>query len=260
MTEFDIIIEATRRGFLKQAAGAIAASVTPIKLTKTALSIPTYDITPVISNTHIMQRIYDTVSRGSKIPFEEWYRQVLHSLSNGQGIKDSLFVKEVVAEFMADTNEGIDVLDSILKQTELTPGNELDHFMGEVWQGDWCNPNYSNTGRNFLDVVPASDIVYNGKVVYSKESLLKAKVLPDASTVVKTLQDLEKDFAEDLAANLAQNEIDAEEYEAELNRNRDDDDDGSDEERDDNEDHHSQLGIRRDSAWYESVLKEQDEV
>ena len=246
MTEFDTIIEATRRGFLKQAAGALAASVTPITKTVTAaapqaLKTATYDIAAIVSSPETMQKIYTSLSwydPTSLPPFDKWYGKIKTSFESGKGINDIDLIQHLIIRFTETDQQYAKSLRSMMK---VLNGEDENTCLDSIYSY------MDDDMEDAFDYILPADISYNGKIIYSKDSLLKHNIFNPAEDVKERI------YGE--VENVLQNREDFESGEAAEQHEQDVKD-----AEDTIKDTHSQLGIRRDSAWYESVLKEQDKA
>lgn len=250
MTEFDLIIEATRRGFLKQIGGALAAAVSPMPVTRAVASTtsPTaYDISAFL-----------TPEKISEIALDMWYDNDNEAAYDGDVEEDTAnYTKKVLNQLKTGKPLDTDFLraillngknDSIYKHATdafklANPSlndDELKTYLRVVDDMREC-PGLGDAFTELKAYLPPGDIVANGRVIFSGDDLVETGFfdsLDDVKTNAADYINHIKKWADETA------EYNKVEQQAQAKKSIDNT--------------HSQLGIRRDSAWYESVLKEQD--
>lgn len=254
--DFYIIIEATRRGFLKQIGGALATAVAPMPAAKAvtntvATSIHGYEISAfslsgVISDmwqahnkTYTEEQLLAAVSKLSK------------TLESGRLPKSRELIQRLLYEPLG--TEVSEMLSARGKQTandSYEDASNSNSWAFDDWFNNWCD------GANIMDDLETAydavaqlaipkDITYKGRVVMKAADAIKNNILCSQSDVIDNIDSTMNDFND--YADEVQADAEHANHEADVENAKDT-----------IKDTHSQLGIRRDSAWYESVLKEQD--
>ena len=260
MTEFDLIIEATRRDFLKQIGATLAAAAQQQLSThhQSVAAKSIYDITKFINDDNCLAQALSNMWSDqdrdySDIQLTNTVKKVQGAFAAGNPIKST----ELLKQFFLASN---DVTAAIYRNfSDLFKSNDVE--FDNDYLADWVYKMYDgmngNTDEDFSLIqmyLPPGDIIYNGEIMYKADQLTKRGIFDSIQDVNKYYDKSISNFEEDSYT-----------YNQDATYNQDEDVDDIPQHHDHVEgakksidNTHSQLGIRRDSAWYESVLKEQD--
>ena len=170
--------EATRREFLKTAAGAIAGSIAPIDVSRAVSASPAvpsavYDITMLASDKdslfEILERMFYMNGREVSVEkLDALVSTVSVDLMNGKLPRNKHILKSLLAD-MPDIGKRIE--DSLISnlQGKIDTTCTIDYIESMFENGD-------DSWDDIMDLLPPGDIVCNGKVLLSRARAVQQQI------------------------------------------------------------------------------------
>lgn len=200
---------------MKQAVGALGSAVSPALPTVTKGLIPSilstkkviYDVTSAI-NERLVYILSDYViqdeGRALEIA-ENRVRKIIQGLRAGKKIKN----KDLLGRILADTTDvWIKMNETITDIANISPENEemqseFENSLANYFDG-WESPadECDEVVQDFCKNIIPGDIYYEGKLIASKESLLKSGFFHPEEAVIDNLQEISGEIEDNATENI----------------------------------------------------------
>lgn len=253
-TKLDALIEATRRGFLKQIAGTFGAMTAPIsksvaapvEAAKSFFDLGKVDLKSALAS------YWTTQNNDLKLDDITLERNVLklqRMLSSGKMPKNVALVKHLLYPLIQTTAyEDLGAWAERESQHDDQFGDWYNRWF-ENWTDNLSTENIGTVYDAMSKVVLPRDIVYKGRTIMSANSAVEQDILSSPNEVKSYFDDMLCDW---------------DDYSDSIDELHDRATDGKSLQRNDKikdaqkeiDNTHSNLGTRRDSAWYESVMRD----